>query len=1430
MSRQFVHGVILSKRLAMLSFIIAATVAMAISIAPGIAFADESEDAAESSTFDATTAAIQMDAASLAQDGEGVASEASLEAFPEEGAGEEVGIDEGAGIPGEQSSVEGSVEESGTSRATGGTGELGDAEGGAVAGKADLAGEGAAESGEAGEADEREGEKLGDARKLGEGAAPMRAGESDGAATFTITVSADPYVGGTASGGGDYAEGESVTVTATASQCYIFVEWSEDGERVSTDASYTFNATGNRTLIAMFDACEYEGSEGGGYSSGDASDIEEGTLIKGGVLDGATIRLRPQGSYKQVTVGSNGTFIDDVVCLSEIGATSRFMLTKASDDSYYISYFSSYDATEPHTREFYYLRPKNGDTLAKIHVNSALNSGATRWEFYRLVDGTYWIRNVSSGLHLSLYSLDNINTNDNALVQRGTRIKWEIELVRGPESSGSPRNELKEYDSYSFENGDGNDSMPVTSADWMSHLPDYAFLTDLSIPGVHDAGTVHVGGIVGDITLEFNPWRCQQLYIDDLLTNGVRFFDLRLWESENDHKIIVRHGNLTESLSACVDRDGNNLTIETVMAWTNAFLEAHPGETVILSFKNEGGNSDTSKTILAWFNNYRNTHDNIYVGFGNPQLKDVRGKIVLVSRIESNFHTDPSDPSSPSWAISVGWKSGQNYAPALAASTDAYEFWTQDKYHILPEEKWKWIEGSILSDEATGAKGCHDQALSDGKGAWVVSLTSTEYMSKDLSDIIKYGEPIPLDCARQINNRLKWVAKLSTDANEYVGIVCVDYMDEQLAQRIYAINFRVDLDNRRDQHPTFESSHVQKTYGDDPFSNTATNTEGGGEIRYRSENPDVAAVNAITGMVTIHGAGTVSIYADAAATDYYKSATAAYVLEVHKAAITVTASSGDVPYGDTVACTYAITSGDLKYDDEIDSLGIVVTTDAAAGSDAADYDVVLSGGTGNPSYNVTLVNGKLTISPRPVTVAVAGKTATYSGSEQYGEVAYSFANLLEGHTAAITYTPSSGTDVSATAYYNGAFGNDFRVVDGNGGDKTANYHIVAATVGALTIEKTPEAFAISLPDDEYDYDASEHHNVKTPVSMALTGATTYGYSFTENGDYTDDLASLVKIDAGTYTIYVRGANPNYERVATTTAMLTIVPAKVIITVADSSKVQYEDDPAFAGTVEGLVATGDLGEIGYFRTNDDEAPGSYRGVLTATYTPNPNYDVEVVNGDFTIRALLTVRWLDALGNVLQSTAYAEGDPVPAYDGKEPTKASTPQYDYAFAGWDGGTTSGAITTFEPLFDATVRSYGIALDLAGGVLDGMTGTIVESLEYGATLVLPLPMRDGYRFLYWEGSRYDAGDEYLVEGEHTFTARWERIPDITPSSHDDGAPVGYADGGVPGGAVSATAPETGDELAPSIWVLAIAVIGSLLVIAACVRGRESCRGRRSQ
>ena len=69
---------------------------------------------------------------------------------------------------------------------------------------------------------------------------------------FTVNVSANNADYGTVSGGGQYNYNESCTVTATPVDGYMFTSWTQNGNVVSTNASYTFNVTSNVDLVANF--------------------------------------------------------------------------------------------------------------------------------------------------------------------------------------------------------------------------------------------------------------------------------------------------------------------------------------------------------------------------------------------------------------------------------------------------------------------------------------------------------------------------------------------------------------------------------------------------------------------------------------------------------------------------------------------------------------------------------------------------------------------------------------------------------------------------------------------------------------------------------------------------------------------------------------------------------------------------------------------------------------------------------------------------------------------------------------------------------------------------------------------------------------------------------------------------------------------------
>lgn len=101
---------------------------------------------------------------------------------------------------------------------------------------------------------------------------------------YTIDVEANPAHGGNVSGGGDYEDGASVTVTASPKSGFRFLEWTENGSQASTDANYTFTADSNRKLTAVFEPVPHptfhiklSATQGGTVSGG--GNYEEGTSV-----------------------------------------------------------------------------------------------------------------------------------------------------------------------------------------------------------------------------------------------------------------------------------------------------------------------------------------------------------------------------------------------------------------------------------------------------------------------------------------------------------------------------------------------------------------------------------------------------------------------------------------------------------------------------------------------------------------------------------------------------------------------------------------------------------------------------------------------------------------------------------------------------------------------------------------------------------------------------------------------------------------------------------------------------------------------------------------------------------------------------------------------------------------------------------------------
>ena len=134
---------------------------------------------------------------------------------------------------------------------------------------------------------------------------------------FIISAAVNPTNSGTVTGTGQYSYGQTCTLTATANPGYAFDSWTENGNPVSTNATYTFLVTGSRNIVANFTLESYE-------VSGSANPTIGGSITGSGVF------LYGQVCTMTATAAEGYTFLhwsDDDNQIISYNATYTFTVT-----------------------------------------------------------------------------------------------------------------------------------------------------------------------------------------------------------------------------------------------------------------------------------------------------------------------------------------------------------------------------------------------------------------------------------------------------------------------------------------------------------------------------------------------------------------------------------------------------------------------------------------------------------------------------------------------------------------------------------------------------------------------------------------------------------------------------------------------------------------------------------------------------------------------------------------------------------------------------------------------------------------------------------------------------------------------------------------------------------------------------------------------
>jgi gliding motility-associated-like protein len=379
-----------------------------------------------------------------------------------------------------------------------------------------------------------------------------------------------------------------------------------------------------------------------------------------------------------------------------------------------------------------------------------------------------------------------------------------------------------------------------------------------------------------------------------------------------------------------------------------------------------------------------------------------------------------------------------------------------------------------------------------------------------------------------------------------------------------------------------------KTYGDAPFSLSATGGGSGNAVTYISSNTAVATVSGNT--VTIVGAGNTTITASQSGNANYNAATdVPQTLTVGKATATIALSNLAQTYDATAKAASATTvPAGLS--------GISITYDGSATAPiaAGSYAVVAS--LTNANYTAVNATGNLVIGKAAQTINFTALT-----TKTYGDAPFALNATGGGSGNAVTYISSNtavATVSGSTVTIVGA-GNTTITASQAG---NANYDPATDVPQTLTVGKATATIALSNLAQTYDATAKTASATTVPAGLS-------GISVTYDGSATAPVA------AGSYAVVASLTNANYTAVNATGTLVISKTTQTINFTALASKT-YGDAP-FALTATGGASGNAI---------------SYTSSNTAVATISGNTVTIVGAGTTTITA-------NQLGNVNYSAAGA-----------------------------------------------------------------------------------------------------------------------------------------------------------------------------------------------
>ncbi|WP_225755191.1 S-layer family protein [Actinotalea sp. Marseille-Q4924] len=431
-------------------------------------------------------------------------------------------------------------------------------------------------------------------------------------------------------------------------------------------------------------------------------------------------------------------------------------------------------------------------------------------------------------------------------------------------------------------------------------------------------------------------------------------------------------------------------------------------------------------------------------------------------------------------------------------------------------------------------------------------------------------------------------------------------------------------------------------------------------------------------------------------------------LTIAKRALTVTADNTTKTYGDDdPALTHRVTSGSLASGD-----GFTGSLTRVASSNVGTY--AITGGTlsAGGNYDLTVVPGTLTVTPRAITVTADDKGKTYGDGDPVLTASVSEGTLVAGDVLSGALTRDAGEDIGSYAITRGTLtaGSNYAVTFENG----------TLEVAARSVTVTADAKSKTYGD----------------ADPTLTYAITAG-SLAPGDSFTGSLARAAGENAGEYAItkdtLSLGGNYALNFVG---AELTIDQRAITVTADAQSKVYGDDDPELIYTVTaGDLVDGD-GFTGSLTRADGNTVGTY-AIGQGTLTAGGNYDLTYTGADLSITpkpitvtaenksktygdadpdltTSVTSGSLVGTDTLSGSLVRAAGENIGSYAISQGSLTAGPNYTLTFVDGSLGISARAITVTA---DAKTKTYGDAdpaltyevTNLVDG--DQLTGALARS-----------------------------------------------------------------------------------------------------------------------